>query len=326
MAHNIYITRKIPEAGITRLKWHGATVEINPNDRSLTREELLSAVAGRDGICCMLSDAVDADILTAAGPNCRAFANYAVGFNNIDIPAATRLGILVTNTPGVLTDATADIAWALMLATARRIPESETLVRSGEWAGWAPLQYLGQNVYGATLGIVGAGRIGTAVALRSVGFKMNVLYVARKDNAQLDEIGGRRVDLETLLRESDFVSLHVPFTDQTRHMIGPRELDIMKPTAFLINTARGAVVDEKALVAALQHGTIAGAGLDVYENEPALADGLTELKNVVCIPHLGSATHATRSRMSEMVADNLIAALEGRRPPHLVNPDAYRGT
>jgi len=324
MAYRVYITRRIPEAGIAKLRRHGIRVEMNPRDRSLMPGELLEAVAGRDGVCCMLSDTIDEAVLDAARPTCKIFANYAVGINNIDVAAATARGIVVTHTPGALTDATADLAWALMLAVARRIPESERLVRSGRWTGWAPLQYLGRDVYGATLAIVGAGRIGTAVARRSTGFGMRVLYVARRNNEELDAMGARRVDLPEALREADFVSLHVPLTAETRHMIGRQELAMMKPTAYLINTARGAVVDEKALVEALRSGKIAGAGLDVYENEPVLANGLAELENVVCVPHLGSATHATRTRMAEMVADDILAVLAGREPAHPVNPEVLK--
>jgi glyoxylate reductase len=323
MAQRVYITRQIPDAGIEKLRHHGVQVEVNPQDRSLMPGELQEAVAGRDGVCCMLSDPIDQAVLKAAGPKCKIFANYAVGFNNIDLAAATERGVVVTNTPGVLTDATADLTWALMLAVARRIPESESLIRSGRWTGWAPLQYLGRDVYGATLAVVGAGRIGTAVARRSAGFGMQVLYVARRNNEELDGMGARRVELDEALREADFISLHVPLTSETRHMIGREQLAMMKPTAYLINTARGAVVDESALVEALQQKIIAGAGLDVYENEPNLATGLVDLDNIVCVPHLGSATHATRTRMAEMVAEALLAVLQGRRPAHPVNPEVF---
>ncbi len=323
MGHNIYITRRIPEAGIQLLRDRGANVEVNPHDRSLSHDELRAAVVGRDGLCCMLSDPINADILDAAGPSCRVIANYAVGFNNIDISAATDRNIVVTNTTGVLTESTADLAWALLMTVARRVNESEPLVRAGRWTGWAPLQYLGRDVHGATLVIVGAGRIGSAVARRAVGFDMRILYVARQANPELDAIGARQVDLPEALREADFLSLHVPLTPETQHLIGPRELAMMKPTAYLINTARGPVVDEKALVEALRTERIAGAALDVYEWEPELADGLADLPNVVCLPHLGSATHATRTRMSEMVAEDVWAVLDGRRPANPVNPEIF---
>ncbi len=322
---NVLVTRRIHHAGIELLSQHCRSVEIGADDRDLRRDELLAGVRGRDGVLCLLNDRIDEEVLVAAGPQCRVFANYAVGYNNVDVQAATRRGVLITNTPGVLTETTADLAWALMLSVARRIVEGDRFLRSGRWAGYGPLQFLGQDVHGATLGIVGAGRIGTATALRSTGFGMKVLYTSSRSNRELDAIGGRRVELDPLLRESDFVSLHVPLTPQTHHLIGRRELGLMKPTAFLINTSRGPVVDEKALVEALRDRRIAGAGLDVYEHEPATAPGLVELDNVVCIPHLGSATEATRSRMAVMAATNLIAALKGEVPPNLLNPEALFG-
>jgi lactate dehydrogenase-like 2-hydroxyacid dehydrogenase len=306
------------------LREAGLVVDTNPHDRNLSRAELLAAVPSRHALLTMLNDVIDEQILEAAGPSCRVVANYAVGFNNIDLAAATRRGILVTNTPGVLTETTADLAWALIMAVARRICESQVLLRAGKWDGWGPLQYLGQDIHGATLAIIGAGRIGTAVGLRGTGFRMRLLYVDCLDNPELDRVGGRRVDLDTALGEADFVSLHVPLTLKTRHLIGRRELELMKPTACLINTARGAVIDEPALVEALRSRRIAGAGLDVYENEPALAPGLAELDNVVCIPHLGSATEATRSRMAVMAAANILAALRGREPPNLVNREVLK--
>ena len=306
------------------LRENGLTVEGNPHDRNLVREELLTGVRGRDALLTMLNDTVDDEVLGAAGPPCRIVANYAVGFNNVDLAAATRHGIMVTNTPGVLTETTADLAWALMLAVARRIPEAQAFVRSGRWSGWGPMQFLGHDVHGATLAVIGAGRIGTAVALRGTGFRMRLLYVDRHNNLELDRIGGRRVDLETALRQADFVSLHLPLLPETHHLIGRREFEMMKPTACLINTARGPVIDEAALVEALRARRIAGAGLDVYENEPALTAGLAELDNVVCIPHLGSGTEAMRGRMAVMAAANILAALNGREPPNLVNREVLQ--
>ena len=322
MSFNVFVTRKIPEAGLTILRERCGVVEVNPEDRVLTREELRAGVRGRDGVLCLLTDEVDDAVLAAAGPACRVLANYAVGFNNVDLAAATRRGIWVTNTPGVLTESTADLAWTLMLSVARRIVESDRYFRTERWTGWGPMQFLGRDVCGATLGIVGGGRIGTAVARRAVGFDMRLLYTDVQASKALDGLGGRRVDLPTLLRESDFVSLHVTLSDETHHLIGKDELALMKPTAYLINTARGPVVDEAALVEALKAKRIAGAGLDVYENEPAVTAGLTALENVVCIPHLGSATEATRSKMAVMAAENLVAGLEGRTPPNCVNPEA----
>jgi len=324
MSFNVFVTRLIPEAGLTIVRQQCGRMDMNPADRVLARPELLEGVRGRDGVLCLLTDMIDDEVLATAGPNCKVFANYAVGFNNIDVAAATRRGILITNTPGVLTETTADLAWALMLSAGRRIVEGDKHFRTGQWPGWGPMQFLGHDIHGATLGIIGAGRIGTAVGLRSTGFKMKILYTSSKPNSALDQLGGRRVDLDTALKESDFVTLHVALNDQTRHLIGQRELRLMKPSAYLINTTRGPVVDEKALVTALREKRIAGAGLDVYEDEPRPAPGLVELDNVVCIPHLGSATEATRAKMATMAATNLVAALKGETPPNLVNPDALR--
>ncbi len=322
MASRIFVTRRVPEAGLELLRSQGAEVEVAPEDRPIRPDELLAAVRDRDGVLCHLTDPVDQAVLAAAAPRCRVFATYAVGYNNIDIAAATALGIVVTHTPDVLTETTADLAWALLMSAARRIVESDAFVRSGRWTGWGPMQFLGQDVYRATLGIIGPGRIGTAVARRGRGFDMPVLYVARGSHADLESMDARRVELDTLLAESDFVSLHVPLTPETRHLIGARELGLMKPTAVLINTARGPVVDEAALVTALREGRIAAAGLDVYENEPQPAPGLTELPNVVCISHLGSATRGTRTEMSLMAARNLLAGMAGKRPPNPINPEA----
>lgn len=325
MAFSVYVTRRVPEPGLEALRQADCAVEVNPEDRVLTRPELLAAVRERDGVLCLLTDTIDDEVLAVAGPGCRVFANMAVGFNNVDLAAATRRGVLVTNTPGVLTETTADLAWALLMAVARRIVESDRFFRSGRWSGWGPLQFLGHDIHGATLGIVGAGRIGTAVGRRAAGFDMRVLYVDREESESLNEAGGRRVDLPELLRQSDFVTLHVSFGPGTHHLIGREQLAMMKPTAYLVNTSRGPVVDEAALVDALRRRQIAGAGLDVYEHEPTPAAGLVELDNVVCIPHLGSATQATRERMALMAAENLLAALQGRRPPNLVNEEAWPG-
>jgi len=326
MPFNVYVTRQIPEAGLAILREHCDRVDVSPQDCPLDRRVFLAQVKGRDGVVCQLTDLVDEEVLQAAGPQCRVFANFGVGFNNIDLEAATRHGALITNTPGILSDTTADLAWSLMLSVARRIVESDRYCRSGKWTGFSPMLFLGHDIHGATLGIVGAGRIGTAAGLRSTGFNMKLLYFDDRENDVLNKVGGKRVGLGTLLQESDFVSLHVPLLDSTYHMIGRDALAMMKPTAYLINTARGPVVDEQALVEALREKRIAGAGLDVYENEPELAPGLAELENVVCIPHLGSATHATRSRMSVMVAQNVVAALKGETPPNLVNTDVAKDT
>lgn len=319
MAARILITRRVPPPAVESLRAAGLVVDLVDQDDPPSRAELLARVPGVVGLITMLSEKVDAELLEAAGPGLRVVANFAVGYDNIDLEACRQRGVRVTNTPGVLTDATADLAWALILATARRVVEGDRLVRSGQWRGWAPLQLLGLQLTGATLGLVGAGRIGTAVGLRSVGFRMNVLYVDDHPSVALEEqVGARRVSLGELLPVVDILSLHVPLTPQTRHLIGPRELAAMKPTAILINTARGPVVDEAALVEVLRAGRLAGAGFDVYEHEPRLTPGLAELPNVVLLPHLGSATTATRHRMSQMVAENVLAVLAGREPPNPV--------
>lgn len=326
MGFNVFVTRAIPQKGLRLLAEACDALDVNPHDRPLGRQEIIDAVRGkkRDGLLCLLCDPIDAGVMEALGPSCRGIANYAVGCNNIDVAEATRRGIPVANTPGVLTHATADLAWALLFAAARRIVESDGFTRSGSFDGWAPMLHLGADVTGATLGVVGAGRIGTAFALKSRGFEMKVLYHSRSPNETLErEINARRVDLPALLRESDFVSLHLPLTPETRHIIGARELAMMKPTACLINTARGPCVDETALVAALRAKKIAGAALDVYENEPRLAPGLAELDNVVTVAHIGSATVATREKMAEMSALDLIAMMKGGRPRHCVNPQVY---
>jgi glyoxylate reductase len=322
----LYVTREISRAGIDLLKQHCEVVEVNPDDRPLTHDELLQHVKGKDAVLCLLSDRIDNEVLAAA-TGVKIFANYAVGYDNVDLDAATRHGIMVTNTPGVLTDATADLAWALLFAVARKIVIADRHVREGKFQGWSPLLFVGNDVTGKTLGIIGAGRIGTAMALKSQGFQMRVLYTSPKKNQILeDTIGAQRVDTKTLLQQSDFVSLHVRLLPETRHLIGKDELRLMKPSAYLINTSRGPVVDEQALVQALKHGLIAGAGLDVYEEEPKLAPELTALDNVVLLPHLGSATVETRARMSVMAAENILAGLRGERPPNLVNPTVFPGT
>jgi len=324
MPFNLYITRQIPEDGIALLKKFCRTVEINPYDRPLIYDELLRQVKGRDAILTMLSDRVDAKLISEA-ENLKIIANYAVGYENINIKTATAKGIIVTNTPGVLTDSTADMAWALLFSVARRIVESDKLVRTGKFMGWSPTLLLGSDLIGKTLGIVGAGRIGTAMAMRSRGWCMKVLYTTQSNrNVVLEEmLGAKRVDLETLLKESDFISIHIPLSEKTKHLIGTKELSMMKRTAYLINTARGAVIDEAALVIALKNKQIAGAGLDVYEEEPKLKPGLAELDNVVLAPHLGSATVGTRTKMAIMTVENIIAVLSKQKPKNCVNPEVF---
>jgi D-3-phosphoglycerate dehydrogenase len=319
---NVFVTRRIPEPGIDILRQHCKQVEVNPEDRVLTRAELLEKVHGRDGLLTLLTDKIDAEVMDAAGPRCRVIANYAVGFDNIDLAAATERGIMVTNTPGVLTDATAEHAWALLFAVARRVVQADGFTRAGEYKGWAPMLFLGADVTGATLGVVGAGRIGTAVALKSAGFGMKVIYTDAVDNATLDrELGARRVSMDELLQEADFISLHVPLTPETHHLFDAAAFRKMKKTAYLINTSRGPVIDEAALVQALKNGDIAGAALDVFEEEPKIHPELLDLDNVVLTPHIASATINARTKMATTAAENLVAALEGRRPPNLLNPE-----
>ena len=324
MPHRVAITRPIPGPGPGMIAGIGVDLVANPDDRPLNPDELRSIVRGADAVLCLLTDAVDDSVLDAAG-SCKVFANMAVGYNNIDVAAATRRGILVTNTPGVLTDCTADLTWALILGVTRRVAEGDREMRAGRFPGWGPLYMLGGDVAGRTIGLVGPGRIATAVARRAKGFDMRIVYHGRRPSPDLDAIGAEAVGLDRLLAESDFVSLHVPLSDATRHLIDARAIARMKPSAYLINTSRGPVVDEAALVRALRSGTIAGAGLDVYEDEPRMADGLADCPTALLLPHLGSATRDTRAAMSRIAAENLVEALEGRRPPNLVNPDAWRG-
>lgn len=323
---NVYVTRRIPDAGMERLRAAVERVDMNEEDRALSAAELLTAVRGRDAIVCLLTDRMDAAVMDAAGPRLKVIANFAVGYNNVDVEAATARHIAVTNTPGVLTETTADIAWTLLLSIARRAIEGDRAVRGGAWQGWEPLQFLGHEVHGGTLGIVGAGRIGHATARRAVGFDMRILYCSRTAKPEWEHtLAAHRRDLDALLAESDFVSLHVPLTDETHHLIGAAQLARMKPTAYLINTSRGPIVNEPALVEALRAGTIAGAGLDVYEHEPKLTSGLAALDNVVLLPHIGSATRETRDKMALIAADNVLAALQILRPSNCVNPEVYSG-
>ncbi len=315
----ILVTGRLPEAVIAMLRADHEVVA-NELDQPMPREHILRNITDKHGLISILTDRIDAELMDRA-PNLRMIANYAVGYDNIDIHAATARGIRVSNTPGVLTDATADLTFALILAVSRRLIEGDSRVRGGKFKYLAPFLFLGSEVSGKTLGIVGLGLIGKAVARRASGFGMNILYHSRHRIVDAEEksIGITYVDLTTLLSESDFVSLHVPLTEQTRHLIGQNELELMKSGAYLINAARGPVVDEEALVRALRARKIAGAGLDVYEHEPELTQGLTDLDNVVLLPHIGSATIETRTKMAWLAAENLNAGLAGKIPPNCLN-------
>jgi glyoxylate reductase len=311
----VHCTFPPQERARTLLESQHFVLDVNEGRVPQPRGRFLERVAEADGLFCSLFDMIDEELLAHA-PRLRVIAQFGVGYDNVDVGAVRKRGLTLTNTPNVLTDATADLAWALLLSAARRVGEGERLVRRGEWPGWKPGQLLGAQVSGSTLGIVGGGRIGTATGLRARGFGMRVLYASRSSNATLEtEVGAKRVELETLLRESDFVSLHVALTPETRHLLNAERLSLMKPTAVLVNTARGAVVDEAALAEALRSGRLAAAGLDVYEHEPKIHPDLLELENVVLAPHLGSATHTTREAMGVLAARNLIAGLRGETPP-----------
>ncbi len=314
----VFVTRPVFDEALDLLR-AAAEIEVWPQPQPPPYEALRERAAHCDGLFSLLTDRIDAPLLDAS-PNLRVVSNMAVGYNNIDVPAATRRGVYVGNTPGVLTETTADLAFALLLALARRVSESERFVHRGEWTTWGPMDFLGADVHGAALGIVGMGRIGAAVARRAAGFGMRLRYTSRTPKP---DAPGEPADLDTLLRESDFVSLHVPLSEETRHMIGERELCLMKSTAYLINTSRGEVVDPKALYKAAESGRIAGAALDVTEPEPIpTGDPLLTLDNVLVTPHIGSASRATRLKMADMAARNIVAVLEGGAPPHCVNPEA----
>ncbi len=326
MKPKVFLTRRLPPAVMSRL---AETTDLSAHlaDRPATAAELAAGVAGCDALLCNITDRIDAAVLEAGASTLRVVANFGVGFNNIDVAAATARKIPVTNTPGVLTDATADLAFALLLATARRLGEGERLVRARQWTGWEPMQMLGADVSGATLGLVGFGRIGRAMAKRARAFDVKLIYWnrTRLSPAEEAETGAVYRPKEDVLAEADFVSLHVAYTPDTHHLIDAAALARMKPTAILINTARGPVVDEAALAAALKNGTIGGAGLDVFEREPQLDPGLFGLENAVLVPHLGSATIGTRTKMGQIAVDNLLAVCGGRRPPNCVNPQVLAG-
>jgi glyoxylate reductase len=320
----VLVTRVLPERVMDRLE-RSCEVTVYRGPGAMPRDQLLAQVAGKAGAITLLTDRVDDEFLDAAGPGLRIVANYAVGFDNIDVEACTRRGVMASNTPEVLTETTADTAWALMMAAARRVAEGDRFLRRGEPWIWGPLMMLGQDVHGKVLGVVGFGRIGQAMARRARGFGMRVIYhdVYRPPQEVEEELGAEYRDLEDLLAEADFVTLHTNLTPETRHLINAERLRRMKRTAVLVNTSRGPVIDEAALAEALRSGEIFAAGLDVFENEPEVHPGLLELENAVVIPHLGSATVETRDAMGMLAVDNLLAALEGRRPPTLLNPEVW---
>lgn len=313
----LFITRYIPEEAIKRLE-EVFEVEIFPENRAITHEELKEKVKDIDALICLLTDNIDHEIIEAAS-NLKCISVYAVGYNNIDVETATKHGIVICNTPGVLTETTADLAWALIMSCARRIVEADCFVREGKFQGWEPMLMLGNDIFGKTLGIIGMGRIGRAVANRALGFDMKVIYYDPQVDPESLPSDYVSVDLTTLCQNSDFISIHTPLTPETRHLIGEKEFNLMKPTAILINTARGPIIDEQTLISALKEHKIAGAGLDVYENEPVIPEELIKLSNVIFLPHIGSASYETRTKMALLAAENAIAVIEGKNPPARVN-------
>ena len=319
----VFVTRVIPEKGLELVR-DVCDMDLWPDELPPSREEFLQHVRGVDGLLCLLTDKIDAEVMDEAGPQLKVISNHAVGFDNIDVSAATARKIPVGNTPDVLTDATADFAFALMMSVARRIPEGERYVHNGKWKTWGPMTLLGVDIKDATLGLIGFGRIGKAVARRALGFDMRVIYYDPSEKKPHRDLKATRVDFETLLKESDFISLHTPLTPDTRHMIDAEALSKMKSNAVLINTARGPMVDPEALHEALKERRIFGAGLDVTEPEPLPMDSpLLTLDNIVIVPHIASASKTSRDQMSWMAAQNLLAGLTGERLPNCVNPQVY---
>jgi len=321
----VFVSRRIPDEGL-RDVLEACEATVWPEELPPSRDALLSAVEGCDGILALLTDRVDAELLDRAGPQLKVVSNFAVGFDNIDIPECTRRGLPVGNTPGVLTETTADLAFALLMAAARRVAEGDRYVRAGRWKTWGPLLLLGPDVHGATLGIVGFGRIGQAMARRARGFGMTILYhdVSELPLEVSEPVGATAVGLDELFERSDFVSLHTTLTAETRHLVNAARLRTMKPTAILVNTSRGPVVDQVALYEALRDRVIAGAALDVTDPEPMLPDDpLLTLDGCLVVPHIASASRATRAKMAEMAAANLLAGVRGERLPTPVNPEVY---
>ncbi|OGZ31697.1 MAG: D-glycerate dehydrogenase [Candidatus Niyogibacteria bacterium RIFCSPLOWO2_12_FULL_41_13] len=320
----IFITRKIPERGINKLREKGYEIVINPEDKILSKDELIDSLKDKnyDAVLCLLTDKIDKDVIEAAGTQIKIFANMAVGFDNIDIKSAKEKKIMITNTPEVLTESVAEHTIALMLAISRRIVEADKFTRQGNYQGWAPMLMLGNDIAEKTIGIVGLGRIGERVAeILAKGYKAKIIYHDIRRNESFEkEIGAQyKENLEDLLKEANYVTLHIPLLPATHHLINEEKLKIMKPTSYLINTSRGPIINEQALVRALKEGWIRSAALDVFENEPNLTPGLAELDNVILTPHIASATEKTRAKMSELAAENIIAALEGKTPPNLIS-------
>lgn len=317
----VVVTRQIPESGINILKQAGHEVLVSAKDGVLTQDELREFVKGADAILSLLTDKIDTGVLEAAGSQLRIVANYAVGYDNININDCKAKNIIATNTPGVLTETVAEHTIGLLFAVAQNIAQADKYTREGKFMGWGPMLFLGTDVRNKTIGIIGLGRIGLEIVKRlKNGFGINFIYYDLKRNEQAEkEFGVQFVSLEDLMKNSDFVSIHVPLTPETKHLVGDKELRLMKKTAYLINTSRGAVIEEAALVKVLQERAIAGAGLDVYENEPKLSEGLVQLDNVVLLPHIASASFDTRSKMSEMAAQNIVAVLSGQAPINPIN-------
>ena len=324
MKPKVFVTRRIPEKGL-EIVGEACEAEVWPEETPPPYEVLLEKVRGVEGVLSMLTDRIDVRLMDSAGPSLKVISQMAVGYDNIDVAAATARRLPVGHTPGVLTETTADFAWALLMAAARRVVEADAYTRQGRWKTWGPTVLMGPDVHGATLGIVGFGRIGQAMARRARGFEMRVLYHDPERDPDLEQAWGvEYADFETLLREADFVTLHAPLTEQTRHFIGEAELRRMKPSAVLVNTARGPLVEAAALYRALKNRTIAYAALDVTDPEPILPSSpLLELDNLIIAPHIASASLQTRTKMATMTAANLLAGLKGERLPYCVNPQVY---
>ncbi len=317
----VFVSRKIPEPGLEILKKH-FDVDVYEGDSPISRKELLVRAKGCDGILPLLTDKIDSEIMDITG--IKAIANYAVGYDNVDVQAATERKIPLTNTPGVLTDATADLTFALILAISRRIVESDKYLRAGKWKGWDPMLLLGGDFVNRTIGIIGMGRIGKAVARRAKGFGMNIIYVDHEQQSDIEkEVDAKKVTFSECLQNSDYLTLHIPHTSETHQLIGIKELKQMKPSAYLINTSRGKVINEEELITALAKRIIAGAGLDVFFDEPEINPELVKLDNVVIVPHIGSASLETRTNMAIIAAENLVEALTGKKPKNIVNPEIY---